>query len=89
MTTTNTRTLEFALCEFQKDGRVFPVEMGIKTWKDAERKLRWQQSGQGEHEDWQIVSMGRLHFYEVNLDCFIATAQAEMRAQIAAAKDES
>jgi len=83
MKTTNA---QFAVCEFYKDGTVFPVQIAIQTEAQAASAKHWMQIGAGQFEDWRVIAMTELRRLleagKVDLHIFTPEAQAEKRAII-------
>ncbi len=78
---------KMAVCEFQRDGKVFPVDIAINE-SEAERRVTWMKVGQGQSQDWRAIPSTQLRELllagRVTLDCFTTEAQAEKRAAILA-----
>ena len=83
------KTPSFAVAEFYKDGTVFPVQMNILTRTRADIAREWMKIGQGERDDWRVITMTELRDLQragkVTLSCFTPEAQAEKRALIESA----
>jgi len=82
---------KFAVCEFNKDGTVFPVGWNMDNVDnaDAQHTLSWMNIGFGQSQDWRIIPMKELHELmqagKVTLSCFTPEAQREIMASAEAA----
>lgn len=78
----------FAVVEFYKSGKVFPVRISISTSVEAERLCQWMRIGCGEFQDWRVIPMAELRELlnagRVTLEGFTKEAQAKRVAAIEA-----
>lgn len=72
-----------ALCEFMKEGKVFPIRLGIRSQPEGDRALHWQRQGQGQFDDLQLVAAESLRDMlndgKIDLSVFTAEAQEQKR----------
>ena len=72
----------FAVCEFYKNGTVFPVEMEMKSESEAQSRRNWMLVGASQNGDWRVIKTGKLAKLNVDLNGFTEKAQMEKRALI-------
>lgn len=68
--------MKYAVCEFYKDGTIFPVSYDLDEAEAASR-LAWMKTGAGQFEDWRIVSHADLDLSKINYGGYTERARIE------------
>ncbi len=79
---------KYAVCNFNKDGSIFPVRLSIPSENEASSAAGWMKIGAGQFDDWRVVPMSDVRSLliagKVDLAGFTEEAQKAKRAEIMA-----
>lgn len=67
-------TTTYALCEFQKDGRISPLWCCIYDQSEADHFLQWAKKG-SPNSDFHILPMNEVDVSKLDLSCYVESVR--------------